>query len=117
MEFAFDRADELGCSTMQIFLTNPRTWLTRKLNSEEAEAFKKRRNESDVNPVVAHMPYLPNLSYSECAPLWLYDSLSIYNHMHRLMHRLKNCNIRKVSEIAIFCQYLQSVQRSGCKYK
>ena len=65
MEFAFDRADELGCSTMQIFLTNPRTWLTRKLNSEEIESFKKRRNASDVNPVVAHMPYLPNLSSSE----------------------------------------------------
>ena len=65
MEFAFDRADELGCSTIQIFLTNPRTWLTRKLSSEEIESFKKRRNASDVNPVVAHMPYLPNLSSSE----------------------------------------------------
>ena len=27
MELSFDRAEELSCSTMQIFLTNPRTWL------------------------------------------------------------------------------------------
>lgn len=65
MEFAFDRADELGCSTMQIFLTNPRTWLTRELNPEETASFRSRRKESDIDPVVAHMPYLPNLSSSE----------------------------------------------------
>ena len=65
MELSFDRAEELSCSTMQIFLTNPRTWLARKLTHEEAEAFKERRARSGINPVVAHMPYLPNLSSSD----------------------------------------------------
>ena len=52
-------------SSIPHFLTNPRTWLTRKLTAEEAEAFKKRRTDSEINPVIAHMPYLPNLSSSE----------------------------------------------------
>ncbi len=65
MELAFDRGEELGCNTMQIFLTNPRTWLARKLTMEEAEAFRERRRLSSIDPVVAHMPYLPNLSSSD----------------------------------------------------
>ena len=65
MELAFDRGEELGCNTMQIFLTNPRTWLARKLTMGEAEAFRERRRLSSIDPVVAHMPYLPNLSSSD----------------------------------------------------
>ena len=65
MELAFDRGEALGCNTMQIFLTNPRTWLARKLTTEEAEAFRERRRLSSIDPVVAHMPYLPNLSSSD----------------------------------------------------
>jgi len=65
MELAFDRGEELGCNTMQIFLTNPRTWLARKLTVEEADAFKERRRHSAIDPVIAHMPYLPNLSSSD----------------------------------------------------
>ena len=65
MELAFDRGEALGCNTMQIFLTNPRTWLARKLTMGEAEAFRERRRLSSIDPVVAHMPYLPNLSSSD----------------------------------------------------
>ncbi len=65
MDLAFDRGEELGCNTMQIFLTNPRTWLARKLTAEEADAFLERRKSSAIDPVIAHMPYLPNLSSSE----------------------------------------------------
>ena len=65
MDLAFDRASELSCTTMQIFITNPRTWLARKLDSEEAEEFRIKHRESGISPVVAHMPYLPNLSSSD----------------------------------------------------
>ncbi len=65
MDMAFDRAMQLECTTMQIFLTNPRTWLSKKLDAEEAEAFTGKRKGSGIDPVIAHMPYLPNLSSSE----------------------------------------------------
>lgn len=62
MDQAIDRARELHCDTFQIFTRNPRGWKFKKLDREEVDEFK-RKNESDsMTPVVAHMPYLPNLS-------------------------------------------------------
>ena len=59
---AIDRARELQCDTFQIFTRNPRGWKYKKLDRAEVDEFK-RKNESDpMSPVVAHMPYLPNLS-------------------------------------------------------
>jgi deoxyribonuclease-4 len=59
---AVDRARELGCDSFQMFTRNPRGWKFKKLDEEEVREFR-RKNESDkMTPVVAHMPYLPNLS-------------------------------------------------------
>ena len=59
---AIDRTRELQCDTFQIFTRNPRGWKYKKLDRAEVDEFK-RKNESDpMSPVVAHMPYLPNLS-------------------------------------------------------
>lgn len=59
---AVDRAQEIGCNTFQIFTRNPRGWKFRKLNDEEVKEFKRKVELSGLNPVVTHMPYLPNLS-------------------------------------------------------
>ena len=59
---AVDRALELGCDTFQMFTRNPRGWKFKKLEPEEASAFKRKLESSGLSPAVAHMPYLPNLS-------------------------------------------------------
>jgi deoxyribonuclease-4 len=59
---AVDRAQKIGCNTFQIFTRNPRGWKFRKLNDEEVKEFKRKVELSGLNPVVTHMPYLPNLS-------------------------------------------------------
>ena len=59
---AVDRAQEIGCNTFQIFIRNPRGWKFRKLNDDEVKEFKHKVELSGLNPVVTHMPYLPNLS-------------------------------------------------------
>ncbi len=59
---AADRARELGCDTFQIFTRNPRGWKYKKLDRDEAEEFKRKTGSYKLNPAVAHMPYLPNLS-------------------------------------------------------
>jgi deoxyribonuclease-4 len=59
---AVDRAVELGCNTFQIFTRNPRQWKPKELTPEEIEAFIEKVNSSDVEPVLGHMPYLPNLA-------------------------------------------------------
>jgi len=59
---AVDRARELRCDTFQIFTRNPRGWKYKKLRREEVEEFRRKLASDELTPVVAHMPYLPNLS-------------------------------------------------------
>jgi deoxyribonuclease-4 len=59
---AVDRARELTCDTFQIFTRNPRGWKYKKLKREEVEEFRRKLAADTLIPVVAHMPYLPNLS-------------------------------------------------------
>ncbi len=59
---AVDRAVELGCNTFQIFTRNPRQWKPRELLTEEMEAFIEKVNSNNMEPVLGHMPYLPNLA-------------------------------------------------------
>lgn len=59
---AVDRAVELGCDTFQIFTRNPRSWRSRRLTDEEVAAFRAKRAEAGLDPVVGHMPYILNLA-------------------------------------------------------
>jgi deoxyribonuclease-4 len=59
---AADRARDLGCDTFQMFTRNPRGWKYKKLDRGEVEEFKRKVASYNITPVVAHMPYLPNLS-------------------------------------------------------
>lgn len=62
IDLAFDRAREIGCTTMQVFLSNPRGWGAKKLSSEEIDAFRSKSRSFGISPVLAHMTYLPNLA-------------------------------------------------------
>lgn len=80
---AVDRARELGCDTFQMFTRNPRGWKFRKLKDEETDEFKRKLAASGLNPAVAHMPYLPNLSSPK---------KSIYNRsVKSLISELERC--------------------------
>jgi len=59
---AADRAREFGCDTFQMFTRNPRGWKYKKLDRGEVGEFKRKVGSYNLAPVVAHMPYLPNLS-------------------------------------------------------
>jgi len=59
---AADRAREIGCDTFQMFTRNPRGWKYKKLDRGEVGEFKRKVGTYNLTPVVAHMPYLPNLS-------------------------------------------------------
>jgi len=59
---AVDRAKEKHCDTFQVFTRNPRGWKFKKLIPDEVTLFRKKLKESMIEPAVAHMPYLPNLS-------------------------------------------------------
>jgi len=66
---AFDRAESIGCATMQIFTRNNNRWATKPLDEKEIARWHARWQESDVHPIVSHSSYLINLASSDDA-LW-----------------------------------------------
>ena len=59
---AVDRAVNLGCTTFQIFTRSPRQWYSANLDPETAQIFSEKVKQHNIQPVFAHMPYLPNLA-------------------------------------------------------
>ena len=59
---SFDYASEIGCTSMQIFLSSPRTWALEKSSPEEKRKFLEKTKTYDIKPIFVHMPYLPNVA-------------------------------------------------------
>ncbi|MCM8795914.1 MAG: deoxyribonuclease IV [Candidatus Omnitrophica bacterium] len=57
-----ERAQSLGCNTMQIFSRNPQQWRRSFLSTDEIDKFRRRRRISRINPIFIHIPYLINLA-------------------------------------------------------
>jgi deoxyribonuclease IV len=64
---SIDNALGIGCSAFQIFTRSPRQWKTKNISVGEATLFIDKLKESPISndSVIAHMPYLPNLSAPE----------------------------------------------------
>lgn len=62
IHLSLDRARVMGCNAMQIFVSNPRGWEIKPIIPEDKEKFLENAKPNDINPIVAHMPYLPNLA-------------------------------------------------------
>ena len=58
---AIDRAIEIGCTAMQIFVKNNMQWFAKPLSPEEVVAFTSHPQRSELREVVAHAGYLINL--------------------------------------------------------
>lgn len=59
---ALIKGHELGCPTVQMFVTNQRQWKIQRLPAENVISFKKIREEHQMGPLVAHGSYLINLA-------------------------------------------------------
>lgn len=66
---AFDRAETVGCTAMQIFTKNNNQWQARPFKEGVVERYHKRQAETGIAPVVAHASYLLNLGTPDDA-LW-----------------------------------------------
>jgi deoxyribonuclease-4 len=60
-----ERAQELGCTCMQIFSRNPRGWTVKPLDKHDVAGFKKARELAGIAPVFVHTNYLINLASSK----------------------------------------------------
>jgi len=59
---AADRARDLGCDCLQVFVKPPQQWRLQALDDEEIARFRTAVREAGLAPVVAHASYLVNLA-------------------------------------------------------
>jgi deoxyribonuclease-4 len=59
---AVDRAVTHGCEALQIFTKNANQWAGRPLDRADVRAFRRRVDETGIQPVVSHASYLINLA-------------------------------------------------------
>jgi deoxyribonuclease IV len=59
---AIEYAKRVGCTALQIFSTNPRSYRTSPVNHSALESFKAARDEAGIDPCIIHTPYLINLA-------------------------------------------------------
>ncbi|MFO8051329.1 MAG: deoxyribonuclease IV [Thermoplasmatota archaeon] len=57
-----DNAEEIGCTSFQVFTKNQRQWIAPPLREEDVSAFRERLGSSGLGPVLSHGSYLMNLS-------------------------------------------------------
>jgi deoxyribonuclease-4 len=93
LELAFDRAEELGANTFQIFTRNPNQWKFKPIPDETAAAFRARRKASKVSRIVDHMPYLPNLASPEKS----IKKISRYT----LDEEVKRCDVLEIDYLVV----------------
>ena len=67
LDKAFERADALGCESMQIFTRSQRQWQARPVSLQEAEGFYRAWQRSNVKAVVSHASYLINIASPDAA--------------------------------------------------
>ncbi len=62
VHLALERGAELGCSTIQIFVKNARSWRSKAYTQEVIANFAENQRKTGIAPVVAHSIYLVNLA-------------------------------------------------------
>jgi deoxyribonuclease IV len=64
---AIERAEEMGCETMQIFNQSPRMWRPTAYGQADFDAFRERFADSPVKSVFIHAVYLINVASDDAA--------------------------------------------------
>lgn len=91
LELAVDRAKVIGCDTFQIFTRNPRGWKAKELDPDIAVKFIKKRNNSNLDLVFSHMPYLANLATP--------DPIILEKSLNALIEEFSRCKILSIPYI------------------
>lgn len=59
---ALERAQQLGCESVQFFARNPRGWKAAPLDPDDAARFRRGLRGAGISPAFIHSPYLVNLA-------------------------------------------------------
>lgn len=105
---SLDRANAIGCQSMQIFVGNPRSWKPANLDLRDIDEFIKRKKKYDIRPIAIHLPYLVNL----CSPK---DDLR-EKSINTVLANLKSANEIEVEYVVThFGSHLGKGEANGIK--
>jgi len=90
---AFDRAESVGCDSLQIFVKSNRAWKVHPLEEHDVLRFRKRAEETGIKPVVGHASYLLNLASPDDA-LW-------QKSRDTLIVELERCHVLRVPYLVL----------------
>lgn len=62
---AVEHAKAAGCSALQVFSTNPRSYRTMPIDVGALETFRRLRKEAEIDDCAIHTPYLINLASAD----------------------------------------------------
>lgn len=79
---AIERAMEVGCNVLQIFVKNASRWKEKSLNPEDSRTFAEQWQKSPLSTIVAHDSYLVNLA-SPSESLWRRSIEAVLDEMKR----------------------------------
>ena len=65
INLCIDRAEEIGCTAIQIFTKSNRQWQAKPLDKEDVALFKEKWKKSSVLSIIAHATYLINIGSSD----------------------------------------------------
>lgn len=82
---ALQRAADIGCNALQLFLASPKGWNFQRLSDDQIELFKKTKKELAIGPVYFHASYLVNFAdTNRIGPL----SVSLITHELKVASRM-----------------------------
>lgn len=61
LQKAIERGASINCTTIQIFTKSNRQWRAKPITPENAQLFKQKAKEFNIEPIVAHATYLINI--------------------------------------------------------
>lgn len=59
---ALQRAVNIGCNALQVFLVSPKGWNFARMSDEEIDLFRTKKKELEIDPVYFHASYLVNFA-------------------------------------------------------
>jgi deoxyribonuclease IV len=90
---SLDRAHQMGCEAMQIFVGNPRGWKRTEYQSEDLAEFRRKRAQLGIDPVVVHASYLINLAST--------NSVFRHSSADKLLETLENGAAIEASDVVL----------------
>ncbi len=102
---AVERAEALGCATMQIFSKTPRGWAAHALDPDDVQRAKRLREEFAISPLAVHASYLINLASDQ--PV-LYEKSIV-----ALIDELERCRLLAADFLVLHVGCVREGQRNG----